>query len=199
VALPLDSFPETVVEQLLLPPDDVRRPSSLLVDYERGGIALQDPSQGINVRDWTADLQGDTVRVYPSDTPGSPTSLFTESGITSISLAFDQNMNAAIAYVANGTAKLYWYDPVIENYNVFVIGGGAISPVVCHDDKRDFVVLTGGSDVLLFYIRADKFYYRQQRERYTVERELGTIPFPDAFIVKAGMNGVRRVQVQFGC
>jgi hypothetical protein len=108
-------------------------------------------------------------------------------------------MNAAIAYVANGTAKLYWYDPVIEGYNVFPIGGGASSPVVCHDDKRDFVVLTGGSDVLLFYIRADKFYYRQQRERYTVERELGSIPFPNAFIVKAGMNAGRRVQVQFGC
>jgi hypothetical protein len=199
VALPLNSFPLSGVEAPLLAPDDLRRPSSLLVDYERGGVAYQDPSQGLDVRNWTADKQGDTVRVYPSDTPGSPISLFTETGITSISLAFDQNMNAAIAYTANGTAKLYWYDPVIENYNVFVIGGGASSPVVCHDDKRDFVVLTGGSDVLLFYIRADKFYYRQQRERYTVERELGNIPFPGAFIVKAGMNGVRRVQVQFGC
>ncbi len=197
MALPLNSFPLTVVEADLFAPDDIRRPDSLLVDYELGGFDLNDGTKGLQVKAWTADVVSNAVRVYPSDDPSSPTTLFTESGIESISLSFDQNMSPVIAYVASGVAKLYWYDPVAEDFDTLTITE-AVSPVVCHDDKRDFIVLSGASDVLLFYVIGTKFYYRQQRDRYTIQRELGSIPFDGARIVKAGMNAARRIQVQFG-
>ena len=53
MSLPAGGLSSSVVAADLLEPDNWRRPS-LLVDYELGGVALNDPSQGLQVQPWVA-------------------------------------------------------------------------------------------------------------------------------------------------
>lgn len=68
-----------------------------LVDYEMGGVALNDASQGLQVKLWTLYLEGDDVKIKADDV--APTTIFTAPNITELSLTFDQSMNVVVAYV----------------------------------------------------------------------------------------------------
>ena len=92
-----------------MPPDDILRPDRT-IDYELGGVGIQDVSQGLQVRTWVAELVDDDVIIYPEDNPLDVLNFYTESDITEISLAFDQNMNPAVGFIANGQAKLRWFN-----------------------------------------------------------------------------------------
>ena len=190
--MPGDALDPIGVAVDLLPPDDDGRPS-LTEDYEMGGIALNDPSQGLLVQHWRARLDGDDVLVGP-DPYSSESVVITDADITELSLAFDQNMRPTIAYVAAGVTKLYWYDTVPEQHVTTVFNAEDRSPFVTMDDKRAPATLINTNDVLFFYIRGTTLYYRQQRDRFQTERALATVG-ADQFIVKCGMSRALRVQV----
>jgi hypothetical protein len=152
------------VNSLFLPPDTLV--SSLIVDYELGGVALNDPSLGLRVKDWKATFDKSDGWVYLQGGNDAPIQLLQDFNITEVSLAFDQNMNVALAYLTLGVVKLYWFDTTIPGYTTTTFAD-ARSPRVALDDKRPS--LLGGSDVIFAYIRNGSLYYRQQRDRYTVE------------------------------
>jgi hypothetical protein len=129
-----------------------------------GGVALNDPSQGLQVKEWTLYLVGDDVTISAEGV--APTVLFSGANITELSLAFDQNMQPVVAYVQAEQARLYWFDSSIPGYTSTVIAG-AITPRVALDEKRPLLVLS--SDVILGYIRAGNLYFRAQRDRYLIE------------------------------
>tara|TARA_R110001592_G_scaffold111372_5_gene308450 strand:- start:3343 stop:3918 length:576 start_codon:yes stop_codon:yes gene_type:complete len=151
------------------------------VDYEDGGIAIQDPSQGSNYQRWRGRLIGDDIILDAPEV--EPFTVFSAPGITEFSFTFDQNMRPAIAYVQAGVAKLRWFDSA-ANAQVITTYPGAITPRVTLDDKR--FTQTSSSDVILGYVRDGALYYRQQRDRYTVERLLD--PGPHIGLVKIGFN-----------
>lgn len=157
-------------------------------DYETGGIALQDPSQGLRVQTWRARLIGQAV-VIDADTV-APVTWYSAPGITEISLSFDQNMRPVLAFVQDGVAKLRWFDPVAGAVVVTNIGAGVVTPRVALDDKRRFGV--PDSDVLLAYLRGGALYYRQQRERFLTERLLHA--GPHYRLIKIGMGRGLRMQ-----
>lgn len=150
--------------------DRTERPNPL-VDYEMGGVALRDPSAGLRVRLWTARYDAGTGDVLLSAQGVAETVAFTRAGITELSLAFDQNMNPFIAFVQGGQAKFWWYDPTVPG-QVFSesLLGNAITPRCTLDDKRPGQA--GASDIILAYVRNGNLYYRQQRDRYLIERLL---------------------------
>lgn len=142
---------------------------SQLVSRELGGVALQDPSQGLEVKVWTArltvhedPLTPNFVELFADDVP--PIIPLTGLGITEVSLAFDQNMRYALAYVQAGVAKLFWYDTAVEGY-VTDEFPGAISPRITLDDHRDMEL--AASDIILAYIQDGNLYFRAQRDRFT--------------------------------
>jgi hypothetical protein len=167
-------------------------------DYERGGVALGDPTQGLNVATWELRVTGRDVRIrkLPS---GQFSTLFSQPGITDVRLAFDQNMSPVVAYNINGLWRLRWFDPR-PAVNAFVITPlpGARDVCVALDDKRpgqrDF------SDVLIFYLKdppaqqPQHLYMRAQRDRYGVEYTLGSLRPGTTALYKAGMavNGRMR-------
>lgn len=176
-----------------LPPDDRVR-GSLLVDYEMGGAAIGDPSQGLRVQAWEGRVDAGAIQVRP-DGSGSWSTVTNDTGITEIAIAFDQNMRPTVAYVAGGVAKMYWYDPVAAAY-VTVSYGTVTSPVVTLDDKRPLQV--GLNDVLLFYLSGGRVKHRRQRDRFTIEYDLADVPAGSTRITRWGMNEVNRVQLEFG-
>lgn len=196
MSLPDNTLSVTPIPSALLSPDGRLRssllPATLLVDYELGGVALQDPTQGLRVQNWMAYLSGNTIYCVP-EAGGTPTAILSDSGITELSLSFSQNMDVHLAYVAAGVTKLYWYDSNLPGQTTTVFAG-ADSPFLCLDDKRP--EQGANSDILFFYTRAGKLYYRQQRERFQTERELATLPPGLTRIVNLGMGQNLRVQVE---
>lgn len=163
----------------------------LLVDHEPGGVAINDASQGLFGWMWTLQMDGDDV-VVSEPTAGS-TVLFTMPNLTELSLAFDQNMKPVVAYVAAGTAFLWWFDTLTAAH-IHTEIPGASSPRVTLDDKRN--MQTGASDVILAYLVGTTLYFRAQRDRYLTAYQLNTdITRP---LRKIAMNNKLRLQFEFG-
>lgn len=152
-----------------------------LIDYEMGGVALNDVSQGLQVKLWTLYMVGDDVTISAPDV--APTVVFTAQNITELSLAFDQSMQPVIAFVQAEEARLYWYDTTVPGYTTTIFPD-ATSPRVALDDKRpQFVPL---SDVILAYVKDNNLYFRAQRDRYLIEYLLKTNV--NASLVTIGMT-----------
>jgi hypothetical protein len=191
LSIPNNALSDVARTARLLTPDELRAIGT--IDYERGGVALNDPSQGSQVANWRARLVGDDVMVgiepYTTETL-----MFTEAGISEISLAFDQSMNPTIAYTAMGVAKLWWYDASVPGRVTTTFPSGCLSLFLTLDDKRQGQNAT--SDVLLFYMRASKLCFRQQRDRFATERVLRWIKGSAATIKRVGMSAGNRIQIE---
>lgn len=141
------------------------------IDWEMGGIALNDPSEGLRVQLWTFklvvdELTGDsTVSVEAPSVP--KVTLFSGVDVGEIAGAFDQNMNPVVAYMEGGSPKLWWWDPTASAMVHTSLPSGCYDLRVSLDDKRRFNVVK--SDVILSYVRGGSAYYRYQRDRYLVE------------------------------
>ena len=175
-------------------PDDIDPPNAL-TDYELGGPALNDATGGLQDRISTLHAEGTTGNVYLSAPGVFRTLLFTAPGITEASLAFDQNMRPFVAFVQGGRAKFRWYDTEIEANRISDLGDGDHSPRCTMDDKRTSATELGQNDVILAYVRAGNLYYRQQRDRFEVERLLHE-GVPGRFM-RVGMHKGGRLQFLF--
>jgi hypothetical protein len=192
MAMPLNQLsPEPIVGTFLEP--DGRTRVSLLVDYEMGGVAIGDPSQGLQVQVWECRVDAGVIQTRP-ESGGSWTNITSDTDITEVALAFDQNMQPTVAYMAGGVAKLYWYDGSLPGYVTSSITG-ATSPRVTMDDKRPMQV--GLNDVLLFYFMNGRIKHRRQRDRYITEYDLAPVPLGMSQIKQWGMTAVNRIQLSF--
>lgn len=168
--LPSDVLSTRPVVSSLLLPDG--RQGGMLHDFEMGGVALNDGSQGIELQLWVCWVdRSDNVRVRALGGTGAGTILFNQPGIIRLSFSFDSNMQPAVAYEIDEEVRFYWFDSVSSGY-VTTTYAGARTPRVTHDDKRDFEAVK--SDVLLVYLRDDGLYQRKQRDRYLIEYTLET-------------------------
>ena len=192
MAMPLNRMLVAAALADFLPPDNLAR-SDLLTDRELGGTAIGDPSDGLDVQTWEGRVSGTDIQVKPL--MGSTwTTVKSDTDISEIAIAFDQNMRPTVAYVAGGVAKLHWYDATAAAYATTSFSG-ATSPVVTMDDKRKRQI--GLNDVLFFYLREGRVYHRRQRDRYTIEYNIGPIPEGTDRIVQWGMGVNNRIQLKF--
>jgi hypothetical protein len=174
-----------------LPPDDRARTD--LTDFELGGIALNDPTEGSEFQTWALTYADPDIIVTP-ETVGSPSTVIQVAGCTEISLAFDQNMQPLIAYVVGGQAKFYWFDTLLADFTTTDLEANALSPRCGLDDKR--FLQTGTSDVILAYILDGKLVYREQRERYSTPHELAS-GFDNETLYRVGMNVLNYFQFSY--
>jgi hypothetical protein len=171
--LPDDVLSSQVIQAAFLPPKDIR-PPNYRIAYEIGGIALQDPSQGLLYQIWTAEIIGSDVVIYAEHVAQSL--LFTAAGVTEISLTFDQNMNPFVAFIQDGQPKFWWFDTVVSQQIFSNLPAGSLSPRAVLDDKRP--LQNGTSDIILAYVRDGYLFFRMQRDRYGIE-----------YLLKAGIGG----------
>lgn len=164
------------------------------IDYMDGGVAIQDPSLGLDYQVWTAEIVSDVIEdnIMLSAPTFPATTVYTGDDITEVSLAFDQNMQVCVAFVEAGVAKLLWYDTTVSQLVVTELGADVTHPRVALDDNREFN--RANSDIILAYIRDGALYYRQQRDRYTIERQLSSGPW--IALVRIGMGSTLRFQFQ---
>lgn len=190
--LPELSTPGAVASSVPLPSkilDPDFRVSSPLVDWESGGVAIGDASQGHFVKNWRCYMDG--VRVMVQADADEPVALFSAGGISELSLAFDQAMHDCVAYTQAGVARLRWYDTLVGEH-VITEFAGARNMRVTLDDKRPLQI--DKSDIIVAYLRGNALYVRQQRERFATEYLVRDDLYPHAVLRNIGMNLKWRLQ-----
>ena len=161
--LPANEISTVPVSGSFMLPND--RQTDPFVDYEYGGIAFNDPSEGLLYQVWTCYVNGIVVMCGPIN--GTHVELFVKPGLEEIALSFDQNMRPVVAYIASGERYLRWYDSVASADVTSDLGPGHRNCRLTLDDRRP--EMSSLSDVVFAYIRDGAVYYRLQRDRYLVE------------------------------
>lgn len=165
-------------------------------DWEMGGTALNNPSDGLLVQLWKFTLVVDEETtigsVYVEAPSVAATLLFADEDIAEIAGAFDQNMNPVVAYMQSGNPMLWWWDPTAGAMVHTALPGGCFDLRVALDDKRAFNV--SDSDVILSYVRGGSLYYRYERERYATEHLLKA---DVSGLISIGMNVVSCFQWRY--
>lgn len=170
----------------------MRSQSDLLTDYEMGGMQFQHADGALDAQLWTLTYADPDVKLTSEN--GADITLFSRSGITELALAFDQNMNAFVAFVENGQAKFWWYDTTTSAMTFSDLPADAVTPRSCLDDHTR--AFRDTSDIILAYVRDGDLYYRQQRDRYATEYLLRTSA--GTKLAAIGMNKGLRLQFQLG-
>lgn len=192
MAFPQNTVSVQPIEALFLAPDT----ADFALDYslENGGATIGDGSQGRQIATWRASISGDAtaVNIARLDGQGVTTAFVVGAiGITEVALAFDSNMNPAVAYRESGIVKFKWYDSIPQQF-ITTVYADLTSFKLSADDKR--VQQTAVSDVIFAYVRADVLYWCQQRDRYLVEYIAG--PALKQRIRRFGMTEINRVQFE---
>lgn len=144
------------------------RPYNPLEQAVLGGIALNDPSRGRMYQNWIVFYESPFIRVKPEN--GAVAFSLQVADITSVSLAFDNNMNIALCWQKAAGSTLYYFDIVLNSYTTLDIPNGNSSRIVV-DDPRSFY--TTDSDIIFGYTLGGNLYWRQQRDRYQTQRLVG--------------------------
>lgn len=163
---------------------------SPLVDWEYGGVALGDASQGLTLHAWSAAVTPSGISIG-SDTV-APVEWLTIGGVTEVALAFDQNMNPAVAYVTSDGAFLRYYNTSISGYTTMQLEDGAVTPRLTLDDKRQLTLAS--SDIILLYLVGDTLFFRAQRDRFAVAYNLGIVD--GSGLRRVGMSDQNRLQIE---
>lgn len=162
-----------------------------LEDWDKGGVAVGDASQGLRVYDWRCFMDGNDVRV---EVPGvvSPSTVISQANIAELAFTWDRAMRPFLAWqLENGTCQYRWYDPLVSDFVISDLPSGSKNPRCQLDDKR--VSQSAASDIILAYMNSGELRYRQQRDRYTVERVLKT-DLGTKSLVQIGMSRANRFQ-----
>ena len=199
--MPGNALSTTFMYAPYLPPDNIL--PSLTTSYQLGGIGLSDASQGLQVQTWTLTIAGTvTLNDMVISSPNTlATVLLSKPNVTSVSLAFDQNMKPCIAYVSQGNAYFWWYDNTISGYTIIALPAGSTSPQCTLDDKRAVSINLGKSDIILCYLLNNNLYMAQERDRFTIAYDLRTSvgnDIPNPSLLKVGMNTIGRLEFTVG-
>lgn len=193
--LPDNVLSDKPIRASLLYPDRFQL-ASLTEDYEMGGVALQDPTKGVNFQPWFGYWRAadNAICVRPA-IDGEDIILFYEEDVFELSFSFDQNMRWVCATQrTDGSFRFRWYDTAVAAYVITEIPEGVTAFHCSLDDKRDLLVQMGLSDVLVTYVKDRNLYVRTQRERYQNEHLLAETLPNNLLISNFGMNERYRVQ-----
>lgn len=186
--LSTDAHPALFLGQRATPTD------SALLEYDTAAVPVS--TLVYELEDWTGTCT-DGENIVLSSPDESDIIAVTDTDITELSFAFDQNHRPIVAYVAGGSAKLRWYDLTVPGWVTTDYGATYLSPRVSLDDKHRLAL--GTSDVIFAYIRANKLRWRIQRDRYLTEYP--TVPGadldPGLRLRRIGMNVDNRFQFEF--
>ena len=196
MAIPEDRMSTTVVAAAYLSPDD--RFHTSLQDYEKGPIALNDPSEGLSYQVWKLEWSPTTSEfIVTPETTGSPVTVITVANVIFCSLAFDNNGHVTISYMtSDNSAYLYWYDTLAAGWVTDTLDAGTTYPMLQLDDKR--TTQTDSNDIMLWYTKQQpdttwNLYKREQRERFLIEDLMLSDVYP--YLFKVGMHKGLRTQI----
>ena len=182
--LPDNQLSSIIDEANFLVPD-----TTSLLDYEWGGVALNDPSQGLQFQLWSCIYEGGIIKAVSQ--AGVKFDIIAVDNVSEASLAFNQNMRPNLAYVADDIAYLYWYNTLTSSQTTTELGSDVFSPRLSLDDSRPTQSVS--SDIILGYVKGGKLCMRVQRDRYGIEYQLTDVE-ASSRLAQIGMSDINRFQ-----
>lgn len=140
---------------------------NIIEDYESGDIALNTVSNGLMFQEWKMWIENNSNILLKPDNQELPILIYSGADIDYITFTFDKNMNLIYLYRESGVWKFNWFDTSTNNKTITEYSNEYSDFQLIFDDKRSEV--SNSDDVLLFYVKNKNLYYRQQRDRYTIE------------------------------
>lgn len=142
-----------------------RERTSDLLDFELGGVALQDVSSGLNSNQWSCYyLDGGVVL---DDGNGFTKKVLNVGDLKQLCFCFSISMIYYIAYTTDDGCYLYWYDTQTNDYSTLKLPDGTENPQLSLDERRTFNL--NNADVILSYTNSGRLICRNQRDRFGVE------------------------------
>lgn len=178
------------IEADYLVPDNFKY--SRTEDYERGGLVLRNPYDGIDLKTWKFFIEDQTFIKLQRIDEDKIYTLFEGNEITEIKGSFDRNMNPCYIYKEGDFYFFLWFDTLSNKNVIEELGTEIKSPRIAHDDKRP--IGKSYSDIIITYIKENKVYYRIQADRYQIEYLAFEGDFKDRIIISFGMNKSLRLQ-----
>jgi len=191
--MPENTLSSSAIYSAFLVPDKAEP----LVDFEWGGIDLLDSSQGLMVKIWKCFYHDGWICITDDVVTRQ---LIQIANVKQVALAFDFNMHPTIAYTVENedksrSAYLYWYDTALGAQTTTTYGTAYLFPQLSLDDHR--LHQSANADIIFSYIKNNNLYYRQQRDRFTIERLLESGLSEDVELRQTGMNTKNRFQWLF--
>lgn len=144
--------------------------AELLIDYEWGGVDLNDTSLGLNHQIWTSNYQNDDVILSAGAIKHI---IFTAPNLIALSFAFDFNMQPIMTYVIKDIGTyLRWYDALNNEWINEYLGEEYRTPQLSLDDFRQSQ--RNNADVIFAYVKNGLLCIRLQRDRFAIEYPLQT-------------------------
>lgn len=150
---------------------DSKTSTDELTDWELGGVAIQDPSLGLEYQEWKGYWDPSDEKAYLlAENSTTPVELFTQSDVVEFSFTFDANMRwSTVTRTSDNVAHHRWYDAFAADY-VETSYAGTVSARLCLDDKRALQVSRGAPDMILTYLNSSgQVCWRIQRERFLTQ------------------------------
>lgn len=174
--------PTPIVTAFLAPADE---PYTPLYQKVWGGTAIGNGTAGRLVQYWEVYYETGSIRVRPVG--GAEAFSLPVAGVTSCSLAFDQNMGIVLAWQTAAGSTIYFYGPG-GAFTTLEVAGTTSCRIAVDDLRAESAAL---SDIIFAYTLNNTLYWRQQRENYTVVRTVGATT---GILQKLGMNAGTRLQ-----
>ena len=162
-----------------------------LIDFEWGGVDLLNTSQGLSVYIWKCFYRNGWICIENDIVQHQ---LIQVEDVKHLSLAFDFNMHPTIAYSTSVSSFLSWYDTAQGKQITTEYGAEIITPQLSLDDHR--LHQSNNADIIFAYVKANKLFYRQQRDRFLTEYLLAE-NLDGATLRQIGMTTKNRFQFVF--
>ena len=156
-----------------------------------GGINLNDSSQGRVVIKWVVQYRQNVIQILKDGSSVVEWS-YAVPGVSSVSLAFDQNMAPTVGFQIGTTSYMRYYSGVDSSYINRTVSG-TTSCQVALDNAN--VTYDAFSDIIFAYTRNNGLYYTYQRDNYITERYAGPTTKK---LYRVGLNASNRLQFGLG-
>jgi len=165
-------------------------PSTRLLCLEDGPRGIQDPDAGASFQVWRGEVVRNQCIISAPNQPAQV--IYTGSDITDFSFTFDANARLCHCVTDGGVTRFFFFNTLTGQPDELTLPG-VTTPKCTLDDRR--VTQTTEADVMLAYLKPDGgLYYRQQRDRFTIERLLAAGPF--AALEKMYKSSTLRLQFE---
>lgn len=194
--IPFNSLSPAPIAGDFLPPrsyDTVRTRSR-----ERGGVDVQDISQGNDYQDWEAYWDPDSLSIKLRSL-GNAREYTLVSGLVDIealSFCFNSNLDWNLVYKETDEDwRFTYYSTTAQQRVTEMLAPDVVTPKLFLDIKT--ITMTGEADAILTYVRGTSLCYRQQRDRFEIEHVLKTGLRSGSEIRRFGMSTTNRLQWLF--
>ena len=152
-----------------LPPRNRHYPMGIA--YCEAGPTMTKAEDGMLGYVWKAFLRGNEICVKREDLDEIHV-ITTKENITQLDITFDQTMRPFLCYVKDGLPYYYHFNKDDSSYSEVALDPTVTFPRCALDMPYDI----SNSDIYIGYNRNGNLCYRIQRERFTKEYILATIP-----------------------